>query len=105
MRGVYERDPGSGVWWIQYKQGSIRKREKVGRRSDAIALYHQRKTELRAGKKLAPNLRNAGVRFGQLADEAETWSAEFHPKGLRALKGRLRKLKEMFGTEAIRVHA
>jgi hypothetical protein len=30
VRGVYEREPGSGVWWICYKQGSIRKREKVG---------------------------------------------------------------------------
>jgi hypothetical protein len=46
VRGVYERDPGSGVWWIQYKQGSVRKREKVGRRSDAIALYQQRKSEM-----------------------------------------------------------
>ena len=97
VRGVYERDPGSGVWWIQYKQGSVRKREKVGRRSDAIALYQQRKSEMRAGAKLAPNLRTQGIRFSQLADEALTWSEEFHPKGLRALKGRICKLKDAFG--------
>ena len=48
VRGVYERDPGSGVWWICYKQGGIRKREKVGRRSDAINLYQKRKAELLA---------------------------------------------------------
>jgi hypothetical protein len=46
VRGVYERDPGTDIWWIQYKQGTIRKREKVGRRSDAISLYHVRKAEL-----------------------------------------------------------
>lgn len=97
MRGVYEREPGSGIWWIQYKQGSTRKREKVGRRSDAIALYQQRKSEMRAGAKLAPNLRNQGIRFGELASEAQKWSEEFHPKGIRALKGRIKKLKEEFG--------
>ena len=97
VRGVYERDPGSGIWWIQYKQGSVRKREKVGRRSDAIALYQQRKTELRAGAKLAPNLRKRGVTFGQLADEALAWSAEFHPKDIRTVTGRMKTLKEQFG--------
>ncbi len=95
--GVYEREPGSRIWWIQYKQGSTRKREKVGRRSDAIALYQQRKSEMRAGAKLAPNLRKQEVRFRQLADDAQKWSEEFHPKGIRALKGRIKKLKEEFG--------
>ena len=52
---------------------------------------------MRAGAKLAPNLRNQGVRFGQLADDAQKWSEEFHPKGIRALKGRIIELKEEFG--------
>lgn len=97
VRGVYEREPGSGVWWICYKQGGIRKREKVGRRRDAITLYQQRKTELRAGAKLAPNLRSRDVSFATLASDALAWSAEFHPKDIRTVKSRMARLIEVFG--------
>ena len=38
VRGVFEKDPGSGIWWIRYHVDGKPKREKVGRRSDAIAL-------------------------------------------------------------------
>ena len=100
VRGVYEREPGSGVWWICYKQGTVRKREKVGRKGDAIELNRQRKTELRAGAKLAPNLRTKGVTFGVLAAEALKWSAEFHPKGIRTVTGRMAKLTGTFGPMA-----
>jgi hypothetical protein len=39
IRGVYEKVLGSGVWWINYfdSQGK-RRREKAGRKSDAITL-------------------------------------------------------------------
>ena len=50
VRGVYEREPGSGIWWICYKQGSVRKREKVGRRADAVALYQQKKQNSEPGR-------------------------------------------------------
>jgi len=100
VRGIYEREPGSGIWWICYKQGTIRKREKVGRRGDAITLYQQRKTELRAGAKLAPNLRTKGVTFGQLADEAIAWSAEHNPKDIRNVRSRMKTLKDDFGLQA-----
>ena len=39
--GVWERDVGSNVWWIRYRVNGVLKREKVGRRSDAIALYQR----------------------------------------------------------------
>jgi integrase len=97
IRGVYERDPGSGVWWICYKQGSVRKREKVGSRGNAVTLYQQRKTELRAGAKLAPNLRSHGVSFAALAADALSWSGEFHPKDIRTVRSRMSRLLESFG--------
>jgi len=37
--GVWEKEPGSGVWCIRYRAEGKLKREKVGRRSDAIDLY------------------------------------------------------------------
>jgi hypothetical protein len=46
--GVWEKEQGSGVWWIRFRAEGKLKREKVGRKSDAIALYQQRKAELRA---------------------------------------------------------
>jgi hypothetical protein len=100
IRGVYERDPGSGVWWIQFKQGTVRKREKVGSRGNAIALYQKRKTELRAGAKLPPNLRNKGITFAQIAEEAVAWSAEFHPKDIRTVRSRMSLLVDVFGARA-----
>jgi hypothetical protein len=32
VRGVYEREPGSGIWWIRYEVEGKPRREKVGRR-------------------------------------------------------------------------
>jgi site-specific recombinase XerD len=107
VRGVYERDPGSGIWWIQYKQGSVRKREKAGKRSDAIDLYRKRKAELLAGKKLErKNLRHRGVTFGELAKEAEAWAEEHGHKDMRNLKGRMKALIEEYGNrEAASIEA
>jgi hypothetical protein len=41
--GVFEKVPGSGVWWIRYRDQGKLHREKVGRRQDAIDLYKLRK--------------------------------------------------------------
>ena len=34
-RGVFEKVPGSGIWWIRFKADGVEHREKVGRRGDA----------------------------------------------------------------------
>ena len=45
-RGIYEKLPGSGIYWVRYadRSGRIR-REKAGAKSAAIKLYQKRKTE------------------------------------------------------------
>ena len=41
-RGVWEKIPGSGIWWVHYVDAEgKRRREKVGRKADAIKLYQQ----------------------------------------------------------------
>jgi hypothetical protein len=57
-RGVFEKEPGSGVWWIRFidAEGALR-REKVGSKSAAIKLYRSRKTDAMEGKKLPRKLR------------------------------------------------
>jgi hypothetical protein len=71
IRGVFEKVPGSGIWWIQYfdAQGR-RRREKAGLKSAAGMLYRKRKTEALQGKKLPENLRARVVRFSELATDA-----------------------------------
>ena len=49
-RGLFERPAGSGVWWIRYHDALGReRREKAGTKSQARALYIQRKDEGRRG--------------------------------------------------------
>jgi site-specific recombinase XerD len=71
LRGVYENPSGSGIWWIQYFDASgRRRREKAGRRSDAIDLLAKRKTEKLQRFKLPENFRAKAVTFGELMDDA-----------------------------------
>lgn len=74
-RGVFEKVSGSGQWWICYWDAHGRKRrEKVGTKSNAIALYRKRKTEAFEGKKLPEKLRRASVSFAGIAKDALAYS-------------------------------
>jgi integrase len=69
-RGLYERPPGSGVWWINYYQDGKQRREKIGSKSAAIATYRNRKDAIREGRKL-PQLRSSRfVSLAELIDDA-----------------------------------
>ena len=60
QRGIFEKVPGSGVWWIHwYDAQGRRHREKAGAKSAAIALYRKRKTQVLEGRKLPEKLRRA----------------------------------------------
>jgi hypothetical protein len=98
--GLWEREPGSGVWWIRYRSNGVLKREKVGRKGDALALYQKRKTELRAGIKLPENFRTAAVRFGVIAEEIRNFSKKHH-RDQRNLESRLKKILPDFGHRPI----
>ena len=96
IRGVFQRPPGSGIWWISYKQGSVRKREKVGRKSDAIALYQKRRTELLSGRKLPENLKRSPLTFAQIAAPITEYSRTHHTD-TRNVTQRLRRIVESLG--------
>jgi integrase len=78
VTGVWEKVPGSGIWWIRFRENGALHREKVGRKSDALALYQKRKSEIRAGAKLPDNMRRASIRFGQLAEDIRRYSEKHH---------------------------
>jgi integrase len=97
VRGVFEKVPGSGVWWIQYfdAQGR-RRREKAGLKSSAIILYRKRKTEALEGKKLPEKLRTRVVKFAELANDALEY-CRANNRGWRTDHSRIGHLREAFG--------
>lgn len=71
VRGVWEKVRGSDVWWIHYTDAEgHRRREKVGRKSDAIDLLQQRRADATAGRKIERPLRERERTFEELADNA-----------------------------------
>jgi hypothetical protein len=50
QRGIFEKDPGSKVWWIcYYDQFGKKRREKAGTKSVALKLYRKRKQQALEG--------------------------------------------------------
>jgi site-specific recombinase XerD len=97
VTGVFEKERGSGIWWVRYRTGKQLHREKVGRKSDAIALYHKRKADIRAGLKLPANMRGKSITFGTIADAALIWS-KAHKRDWKNDELRVPALKAKFGS-------
>lgn len=97
QRGVFEKVPGSGIWWIQYFSEGKRKRESVGRKSDAIALYQKRKADARAGIKLPYNLRQRET-LAAVIERAIKWYESHRPKSLRTAQTHLEAAKTDLGS-------
>ena len=75
VKGLFEKVPCSGVWWIRYADSTGRiRREKAGTKGAAIKLYSKRKTEALQRKKLPESLRSPMVSFAELAHDALAYS-------------------------------
>jgi integrase len=70
VRGIFEKIPGSDVWWIRFTdaEGNYR-REKIGTLGGAKKALTLRRADALNGTKLPP-LRRRVVTFGELADDA-----------------------------------
>jgi len=100
QRGVFEKEPGSGVWWIRYfDQFGKKRREKAGSKSVAIKLYGKRKQQILEGKKLPEVFRQPSVNFGQLLDDALAYSKR-NKRSHKTDVPRCARLKEWFGLHA-----
>jgi site-specific recombinase XerD len=75
------------VWWVNYYESGQRHREKVGRRSDAIDLYHTRKADARAGRKLPVLRATQAVTISNLIDLAIAFTADHKDKRNYISKG------------------
>jgi site-specific recombinase XerD len=99
IRGIYEREQGSGLWWIRYTDADGQKRrEKAGSSSNAKKLLEKRHTAVLEGKKL-PERGRGMVSFTTLCDDALIHSrSENSAQHTYDLECRLKVLKESFGS-------
>jgi integrase len=98
IRGVFEREKGSGIWWIRWTNSDGKKRrEKAGRRSDAIILLAKRKTEKLQQAKLPETIDN-GLLFSKLLDDAlEHSQAANGERSTRELELKINRLRPDWG--------
>jgi hypothetical protein len=65
QRGVFEKEPESGVWWIRYfDQFGKKRREKASTKSVAIKLYGKRTQQVLEGKTDVPRFASRREWFG-----------------------------------------
>jgi integrase len=96
-RGIFEKVPGSGEWWIRYVDAHGRyRREKAGTWGNADKLVTKRKNDALQGKKLPETLRQRVVPFSEIADDALTYSRK-HKRSYRDDESRMKRLKEWLG--------
>lgn len=101
QRGVFEKVPGSGVWWIRYFDADGNKhREKVGTKGNAIKLYLVRKAEILNGAKLPQNLRGNGETVADVIGRGLDWYKEHRPKSVRSATCHLEYWKRVIGKKA-----
>jgi integrase len=96
VRGLWEREPGSDIWWIRYRADGVLKREKVGSKGNAIKLLNKRKNELMAGIKLPENMRQPSLRFKTLCDVILVFSKKHH-RDFRTAEIRVKRIVADFG--------
>jgi integrase len=94
--GIFEKLPGSDVWWIRYKVAGVRHREKVGKRQDAIDTLAARKAERAAGTPFPKNMKKRGVKFKEIANDALDWYRNHGRKDFRNFNSRMQIILEDF---------
>jgi site-specific recombinase XerD len=96
-RGIFEKVPGSGIWWIRYVDARGRyRREKAGTWSTADRLVDKRRNEALQGRKLPETLRQRVILFSEIGTDALAYSRG-HKRSWRDDKSRMKRLVEWFG--------
>jgi len=98
QRGVFEKHPGSGIWWIVYYDANgQRHREQVGRYQAAVDAYYARKIAIREGRFLPPRS-EPGTTFKSLLAEAfADRKTRLAPGSYASDEARSKLLLEWFG--------
>ncbi len=100
QRGIFEKVPGSGEFWIRYADATGRiRREKVGTREGAETRLKLRKEEAKLGTLPRLAWRRRPVVFHKIAEDALAYSDE-HKRSKRNDHSRMAKLAEWFGNRS-----
>src|ERR1700679_919137 len=92
VRGLWEREPGSEIWWIRYRVDGVLKREKVGTHEAAKNLLNKRRNKIREER----NMRRGSLCFKTLCDDILVFSKKHH-RDFRSVEIRVRKIVADFG--------
>ena len=85
-KGVFERPPSSGIWWVRYKDEHGREhREQIGKRALAVKVYQKRKTEIAERRFFPERIRRKDI---LLKDAITSYQAKH-------VVGRLRNAKHL----------
>jgi integrase len=99
-RGIFEKVPGSGVWWIRYIGADGRyHREKAGSFSQAEKLLTKRRNAALMGRKMPEMLRRRVVSFGELCDDTKLYIEKRYARPKHDL-GRLEVIRGWFGSRS-----
>lgn len=97
QRGIFEKVPGSGEWWIRYADATGRiRREKVGTFEEAEARLRIRKQEAKLGTLPRLARQRRPVLFREIAEDALTYSDQ-HKRSAKNDQYRMKRLLEWFG--------
>jgi hypothetical protein len=81
-RGVFEKEPGSGIWWVRYADGNGKiRREKVGPKGLALRLYQKRKVQVREQGFFPERTKGSGQTFADAMDSYLTRRESFSKAG------------------------
>lgn len=98
-RGLFEREKGSGVWWIQYSDHLGKKRrELAGAKARARELYQERKREVRL-RRQSPRLAaemGPAVTFAEVAKDCMAYCESRHAS-VKTDEGRMNRMRDWWG--------
>jgi integrase len=99
-RGVFEKVPGTGVWWICWRVNGVKHRQKIGSHSDAKLAHADRVLKAAQGVPFPKNMKLAhleGVKFRELAVDAMRNYRQNGGQDCRNFEGRMSAIVEKFG--------
>ncbi len=102
-RGVFEKEKGSGIWWIRYtdQYGKLH-RQKLGPKSLAISAYRKRKTEIKEGKFFPSMITpKKDILFKDMAGLYLEEYSKINKRSWKTDQGQLNKLKVYFGEKPL----
>ncbi len=97
--GVWEKERGSGVWWIRYRAEANSSVRRSGAKATPSTCTINGRRMSGLGSSCPQTCESRGVKFEEIAKDAEEWYVSHGKKDLRTVKNRMKRLVKDFGTQ------